>query len=66
MMNTSKPPLPSNKPYRRPLNYHKYVKDYDPDAHVKVFKATIKSNGETEDAEIVNLFSFAFKDTMFD
>jgi hypothetical protein len=39
--------LPPNKPYRCPLNYPKYVKNYDPYAHVKVFKAIIKANGET-------------------
>jgi hypothetical protein len=44
-------------PYRQPLNYIEYVKDFDPYAHVKVFKASIQTNGETEDAKIVNLFS---------
>jgi hypothetical protein len=32
-----------------PLNYLEYVNDSNPDAHVKVFKATIKANGETKD-----------------
>jgi hypothetical protein len=52
------PPLPPNKPYHQPLNYPKYVKDFDPNAHVKVFKVPIKRNGEIEDAKFVNLFSF--------
>jgi hypothetical protein len=42
------------------------VKDSDLDAHVRVFKIAIKANGETYDAEIVNLFSFTLKDIMFD
>jgi hypothetical protein len=46
MMNLGKQSLPSNKPYHRPFNYPEYVKDSNPDAHVKVFKATIKMNGE--------------------
>jgi hypothetical protein len=37
MVNSSKPPLPPNKPYCQPLNYHEYVKDFDPNAHIKVF-----------------------------
>jgi hypothetical protein len=65
-MNSSKPPLPPNRPYRRPFNYLEYVKDSNPDAHVRVFKATIRSNGETNDAKIDNLFSFTFKDVVFD
>ncbi len=66
IMNSSKPPLPPNRPYRRPFNYLEYVKDSNPDAHVRVFKATIRSNGETNDAKIDNLFSFTFKDVVFD
>ncbi len=50
MVNPSKTPLPPNMPYCWPFNYPKYVKDSDLDAHVKVFKATIKTNGETKDA----------------
>jgi hypothetical protein len=65
-MNSSKPSLPPNRPYRRPFNYLEYVKDSNPDAHVRVFKATIRSNGETNDAKIDNLFSFTFKDVVFD
>ncbi len=59
------PPLPPSRPYHQPLNYPKYVKDSDPNAHVKVFKATIRTNSETDDGEIVNLFNFTFKDIVF-
>jgi hypothetical protein len=62
MVNPSRPPLPPNRPYCRPLNYPKYVKDYDPNVHVKVFKVAIKANNETNDAEIINLFNITFKD----
>jgi hypothetical protein len=40
------------------------VKDFDPNAHVKVFKATIKINGEIEDAKIVDLFSFTLRNNV--
>jgi hypothetical protein len=51
-------PLPPNRPYYRPLNYLEYVKDFDVDAHVKVFKFAIIAKSEINDAKIVNLFSF--------
>jgi hypothetical protein len=54
MVNLGRPPLPPNKPYHRPLNYLKYVNNSDLDAHVRVFKATIKVNSEINDANIVN------------
>jgi hypothetical protein len=50
MVNLGKPPLPPNKPYHWPLNNPKYVKDFDLDAHVRIFKATIKVNSEIDDA----------------
>jgi hypothetical protein len=31
------------------------------DVHVWIFEATIKTNGETLDEEITNLFNFTFK-----
>jgi len=37
MVNQGIPPLPPNKPYCQPLKYTKYVKDSDPDVHVRVF-----------------------------
>jgi hypothetical protein len=47
IMNPCRPPLPQNKPYRQPFNYPKYVKNSNPNAHVRVFKIAIKANGET-------------------
>ncbi len=51
MVNPGRPPLPPNMPYRQPLNYPKYVKDFDPNALVKVFKVAIRPNGETKDTK---------------
>jgi hypothetical protein len=66
MMNLNIPPLLPNKPYHWPLNYLEYVKDFDPNVQVKVFKVAIKANGETDDAAIVNIFSFTFRNIVFD
>jgi hypothetical protein len=38
------------------------VKDSDPDVHVRVFKATIRANGEKDNAKIINLFTFTLRD----
>jgi len=65
MMHPSRPPLPLNRPYCRPLNYLEYVKNSDPNAHVRVFKPTIRVNNETYDVKIVNMFSFTLKDIIF-
>jgi hypothetical protein len=64
-MNPGRPPLPPNKPYRWPFNYPEYVKNSNPDVHVRVLKAAIKANGETKDVKFVNMFSFTLKNTMF-
>jgi hypothetical protein len=48
------------------LNYLEYVKDSNPNAHVTVFKAAIRENGEIEDAKMVNLFIFTLKDIVSD
>jgi hypothetical protein len=66
MVNLGMPPLTPNRPYHRPFNYPEYVKDSDPYAHVRIFKAAIRVNGEIKDAKIINPFSFTFKDIMFD
>jgi hypothetical protein len=50
MVNLGKPPLPPNIPYHWPFNYLKYVKDFDPNVHVRVLNATIEANSETNDA----------------
>jgi hypothetical protein len=64
VMNPCIPPLSPKRLYCWPLNYPGFVKDFDLDAHVKVFKVAIKVNGETKYVDIVNLFSFTFKDIM--
>jgi hypothetical protein len=53
MVNPSMPPLPPNKPYHRALKYPKYVKDSHLNAHVRIFKTTIKTNGEIEDVKLL-------------
>ncbi len=58
MVNPNRPPIPPNKPYRWPLNYFEYVKDFDPNVHVKVFKVAIRTNTEIDDAKFVNLLNF--------
>ncbi len=66
MVSPRKPPLLPNKPYCWPLNYLEYVKDSNPNVHVKVFKAAIKTNSETNDAKIVNVFNFSLRDIVSD
>jgi hypothetical protein len=64
MVHLSRPPLPPTKPYRQPFNYVEYVKDSNLDAHVRIFKAGIKINNETNDGKFINLFNFTFRDIM--
>ncbi len=40
------------------LQYPTYVKDINLDAHIKVFKKAIKTNGEIMEVDISNLFGF--------
>jgi hypothetical protein len=54
--------VPYYRPFKRPVNHLKYIKNFDLDAHVQVFKVAIKANGETIDEEIVNLFNFMLRD----
>ncbi len=61
MLDPCIPPLPPNRPHRRPLNYFWYVKDFDPNADVNVFKAAIRVNNEIDDAKIVNMFNLTLK-----
>ncbi len=44
------------------LNYFKYVKQMDLDAHMHVFKVVIQANSEIEGANIVIFLEFTFKD----
>jgi hypothetical protein len=49
---------PTNKlPYWK-LQYPTYVKDIDPNVHIKIIKKVIKVNGETVEVDILNLFGF--------
>ncbi len=34
------------------------MKNIDLDAHIKIFKKAIRANGETMEANIINLFGF--------
>ncbi len=45
---------------RKQLPYPLYIKDIDLDAHIKVFKAPIKANGETKYKDVVKMFMFTF------
>ncbi len=65
MVHPNKPPFPPNKPYHQPLNYLKYVNDFDPSFHVRIFKVAIRANNEIDDAKIVNLFNSTFIDIVF-
>ncbi len=47
-------------------SYLEYVKDFDLNAHVNVFKVSIRTNSETNDANIVDLFCFTLKNIIFD
>jgi hypothetical protein len=66
MVHPCKPLLPPNIPYCWSLKYLEYVKDFDLNAHVRVFKVVIRTNSETNDAKFVNMFSFTLKDIVFD
>jgi hypothetical protein len=53
-----------NCPYKK-LQYPTYVKDLDSNAHIKVLKKAIKDNGETMEVDIINIFGFTFKNSIF-
>jgi hypothetical protein len=55
--------LVTKLPYYK-LQYPTYVKDTNLDAHIKVFKKAIKVNGETMEANIIDLFGFTLKDNI--
>jgi hypothetical protein len=65
-MDLGKPLIPPIKPHERPFNYLEYVKFFDPNVKVRIFKATIRANVEIDDADIVNLFGFTLKNIIFD
>jgi hypothetical protein len=49
---------------KKQLPYPPYVKNMNPYAHVWVFRIVIKTNGETENEDIVNMFIFTLCDTI--
>jgi hypothetical protein len=52
-------------PYRK-LQYPTYVKNTNLDAHIKMFKKAIKTNGEIVEIDIINLLGFTLKDSIFE
>jgi len=52
-------------PYKK-LQYPTYVKDTNSNVYIKVFKKPIKANGETMEANIINLFGFTLEDSIFE
>jgi hypothetical protein len=50
-------------PYRK-LQYPTYVKDINPNAHIKILKKAIKVNGEIVEVDIINLFGFTLRDNI--
>jgi hypothetical protein len=50
-------------PYKK-LQYPTYVKDTDPNAHIRIFKKAIKTNGETVEADIIDLYGFILRDNI--
>ncbi len=62
-------PMWPGKYFLPSLGWHswlsEYVKKFDLDVHVKVFKATIRTNGKIEDAKNFNMFSFTLKDIVY-
>jgi hypothetical protein len=48
------------------LQYPTSVKDIDLDAHYRIFKKTIKANGEMVEINIINIIGFILKDTIFE
>jgi len=57
--------LATKLPYKK-LQYPTYVKDTDPNAHIRVFKKAIIVNGETVEFDIINLFGFTLYDSIFE
>jgi hypothetical protein len=57
--------LATKLPYRK-LQYPTYVKNTDIDAHIKMFKKAIKTNGEIIETDIINLLGFTLKDRPFE
>jgi hypothetical protein len=55
---------PTNRlPYQK-LQYPTYMKDTNPNVHIRIFKKVIRTNGETMEADIINLFGFTLQDNI--
>jgi hypothetical protein len=54
------------KPNRVACKYLDFKKDVDLDVHVKVFNFVIKTNVETSEEYIINVFNYMLKDTTLD
>ncbi len=65
-MSFVQPIVPYSRPFKRPLNYPDYKKNFDTNAHVQIFKVAIKANGETVNEKLINMFNFTLKDNAFD
>jgi hypothetical protein len=55
--------LATKLPYMK-LQYPTHVKNIDPNAHIRVFKKVIKTNGEIRELDIINMFGFTLKDSI--
>jgi hypothetical protein len=42
------------------------VKDINPDVHIRICKKAIKANGETMEADIINLFGFILQNNILE
>jgi len=57
---------PTNKlPYRK-FQYPTYMKDTNIDVVIRIFKKTIRINGESMETYIINLFGFTSRDNILE
>jgi hypothetical protein len=54
-------PKPTTELTCKKLQYPIDVKEINPNAYIKVFKKAIKTNGQTMEANIINIFDFILK-----
>jgi hypothetical protein len=54
------------KPNMATLKYPNFKKDVDQDAHVRMFNYVVKTNVETSEKYIINVFSYMLRDTTLD
>ncbi len=50
------------RPYSSIPKYPNYKKEENLDVHVKVFNATIRTNGETSKKDKINAFTYTLKE----